>query len=90
MCATDIDSRPYVCHRYRFTTICVVRICSVYRNHNPVLSPIMAYHQVCNKNNTTGATCGVGTAYPSGVPAFTPGFKGGPSCSIFSFLCNVL
>ena len=27
-------------------------------------------------NNTTGATCGVGTAYLSGVPEFTSGFSG--------------
>jgi hypothetical protein len=26
-------------------------------------------------NNTTGATCGVGTAYLSGVPEFTSGFS---------------
>jgi hypothetical protein len=37
---------------------------SVCRNHNPVLSSFMTYHRVCKKNNTTGATCGAGTAYP--------------------------
>ena len=26
------------------------------------------------KINTTGATSGAGTAYPSGAPEFTPGF----------------
>ena len=26
----------------------------------------MTYHRVCNKRNTTGATGGTGTAYPSG------------------------
>jgi hypothetical protein len=30
----------------------------------------------CNKSNTTGATCGAGTAYPSGAPEFTSGFIG--------------
>ena len=28
----------------------------------------MTYHWVCNNSNTTGATCGAGTAYPSGAP----------------------
>ena len=46
------------------------------RNHNPVLSSFMIYHRVCNKINTTRVTCGAGTAYPSGAPAFTPGFSG--------------
>jgi hypothetical protein len=30
---------------------------------------------VCNKSNTTGATCGAGTAYPSGAPEFTHCFS---------------
>jgi hypothetical protein len=29
---------------------------------------------VCNKSNTTGATCGEGTTYPSKAPEFTHGF----------------
>jgi len=28
----------------------------------------MIYQRVCKKSNTTGATSGAGTAYPSGVP----------------------
>jgi hypothetical protein len=36
----------------------------------------MTYHRVCNKINTTGATSGAGTAYPSGAPEFTPCFRG--------------
>ena len=39
----------------------------VCRNHNLVLSSFTTYHRVCNKRNTTGATCGAGTAYPSGA-----------------------
>ena len=39
-------------------------ICSVCRNHNPVLSSFMTYYRVCKKRNTTGVTCGAGTAYP--------------------------
>jgi len=34
----------------------------------------MTYHRVCNYTNTTGATGGTKTAYPSGAPEFTPGF----------------
>ena len=37
---------------------------------------LITYHRVCDKSNTTGATCGAGTAYPSGAPDFTPGFSG--------------
>ena len=29
----------------------------------------------CNKSNTTGATCGAGTAYPSRSLEFTHGFS---------------
>jgi hypothetical protein len=36
----------------------------------------MPYHQICNQINTTGATSGAGTAYPSGAPEFTLGFSG--------------
>jgi uncharacterized YccA/Bax inhibitor family protein len=47
----------------------------------------MNYHRVCSKSNTMGATCGAGTAYPSGVLKVIPDF----SCfSIFSFILSVL
>ena len=36
------------------------------------LSVFMTYNRVCNKNNTAGATYGVGSAYPSETPEFTP------------------
>ena len=36
---------------------------------------LMTYHWICNQINTTGATSGTGTAYPSGAPEFTPGFS---------------
>ena len=36
------------------------------------LSVFMTYNRVSNKNNTTGTTCGVGSAYPSESPEFTP------------------
>jgi hypothetical protein len=34
----------------------------------------MTYHRVCNKSNTTGTTCGEGTAYHSGVQWITATF----------------
>jgi hypothetical protein len=34
--------------------------------------PLICYHRLFNKNNTTGNTCGAGTAYPSGAHEFTP------------------
>jgi len=43
----------------------------------------MTYQQVYN---TTGASSGAGTAYPSGAPEFTSVF----SSSIFNFMRNVL
>ena len=49
--------------------------------HFPVVSSFMTNLRVCNESNTTGATIGTGTAYPSGSPEFT---------SIFSFLCSIL
>jgi hypothetical protein len=62
------------------------RICSVCRNHNPVLSSCMTYHRMCSKSNMTGTTCGTtnpsgahqftrGTTYPSGAHQFTPAFS---------------
>ena len=37
---------------------------------------ILTYHTVCYKSTTKGATCGAGTAYPSGAPEFTSVFIG--------------
>ena len=34
----------------------------------------MTYHRDCKYSNTTGATSGAGTAYPSRAPKFTLGF----------------
>ena len=48
-------------------------ICSVCRNHNPVMSSSMTYQRVGNNNNRTDATCGAVKTYPSGAPEFTPG-----------------
>ena len=62
---TLLTVREYLCHKWSL-------MCSVFRNHNPVLSPIIAYHRVYNRSNTTDATCEAGTAYPSGAPESTP------------------
>ena len=40
--------------------------------------------------NTTSATSGAGTSYPSGAHDFTPSFLQGLCCSIFHFLCCIL
>ena len=49
------------------------RICSVCRNHNPVLSIFLTYHRVSSKGTTTGATCETETFSLS--DELTPGFK---------------
>ena len=66
------------------------RICWVCHHHNSILSSCMTYHRVCNMNITIGATNGTGTAYPSGAPELTPGFKRDSCGSIISFLWSVL
>jgi hypothetical protein len=35
----------------------------------------MNYYWICNKHNTTGATCGAGNTYLSGLPEFIPVFS---------------
>ena len=52
------------------------RVCSTCCKHFPVLSSLMTYHRVCNQINTTGATSGAETAYPSGIPDFLQCFSG--------------
>ena len=68
-----------LCHKW-------LQICSVCRNHNPVLSSYMTYHQDSNKSNMMGATCGARIYYPSREHEC----KWGWCCSIVSFLCIVL
>ena len=51
---TCLTATDYLCHKWP-------RICSVRRNHNPVLSSFVTCHWVCNKSNTTGATRRAGT-----------------------------
>ena len=34
----------------------------------------MTNHRMCNKSNTTGATCGARITYPSKAPEFAPVF----------------
>ena len=62
---TWLTVMDYLCHKSP-------PICSVCRNHNPIISSFRTYHRVCNKNNTTGATCRSGTDYPYGhLSSFT-------------------
>jgi len=62
---TWLTAIVYLCHKWP-------RICCT--SEFPVLSSFMTYHRVCNQINTTGATSGAGTAYPSAAPQLTPGF----------------
>jgi hypothetical protein len=56
----------YLCHKWP-------RICSIRRKHFLVLSSFMTYHGFVTRFiRFTQA----GTAYPSGVPEFTPDFSG--------------
>ena len=70
----------YLCHKRS-------RICSICRKPFPVNFSFMTYHRVGIQINTTGATSGAGTAYSSGAPKFTPGFRWSSCYSIFSFMC---
>ena len=54
-------------------------MCCKYHEYVPVLSSLMTYYQVCNKNNTMGATSAAGTANPSG---FTPDLKSYVHCFV--------
>ena len=60
-----VDAMEYLCYKWP-------QICSTCRKHFPVLSSFTTYHWVCNYINTTSATSGAGTVYPSGAPEFTP------------------
>ena len=51
---------------------------------------LMTYHRVFNWSNTTVATSGAGSSYPSGAPEFTPSFQWSSCCSVFSFQCDIL
>jgi hypothetical protein len=60
-------------------------------NHNPVLSSFITDHWVCNrKSNTTGFTCGTGTAYLSGASEYNLGYWRVSYCLIFSFPCGIV
>ena len=49
-------------------------LCSICRNHIPVLFSFKTYHRVCNQSITTGIVNGVRTSYPSGSSEITPRF----------------
>ena len=46
-------------------------------------------YNVCHRTNTTGATSGAGTVYPSGAHESIPGLQWDLCCSIFSVQCFV-
>ena len=75
-CFTDME---YLCHKWP-------GICSTCSKYFPVRSSFVTYHRVCNQINTTGSTCGAGTAYLSGAHDFTPSFSWCSCYSIFSFI----
>ena len=66
---TWLTCMEYLCHKWS-------RIGATCRKHFPVLSSFTTYYRICNYINTTGATSGAGTAYPSGAPQSIPGFSG--------------
>ena len=52
-------------------------IVNTYRRYKcSLLSSFMTYNRGCNYINTTGATSGKRSAYPSGAPEFIPSFSG--------------
>ena len=52
---------------------------------------IKTIYQICyNMSNTTGATCGAGSAYPSRAPEIPPSFWWGSGCLFFCFICCVM
>ena len=52
---------------------------------------IRPFYRICyHISNTTGATCGAGSANPSGAREITPSFWWGSCCLFFSFLCYVM
>ena len=72
------------------------RICSLRRFYNPLAFSEcdllnQTIYRICyHISNTTGATCGAGSAYPSGAPEITPSFWWGSCCLYFSLLCCVM
>ena len=62
---TWLTVKEYLCHKWSCVcSVVVVTIRSFPHSWHP---------RACNKNDTTGATCGAGTAYPSQHPSY-PGF----------------
>ena len=83
---TRLTAMEYLWHKWS-------RICSAFRNQNLVLSSLITYHCICNMSNTTGATCGAGTSYPSGAHEFPPvlsGVRDAGSLNLCVVLCRSL
>lgn len=52
------------------------KICFVLINAKErYVSKVQGKASTLDKMNNTGVACGAGTTYPSGAPAFTPGFS---------------
>ena len=72
----------------------VILFSTVYYNplpfHKCELSNQTIYRICYYISNTTVATCGAGSDYPSGEPEITPSFWWGSCCLFFSFLCCVV
>ena len=66
----------YLLCNYIYRLTATLTLCSICLNHNPILS--LTYHRIFIKSNTTDATSGAGTVYPSSVRTheFTSVFSG--------------
>ena len=69
----------------KYRTILVCMSCAN-KKHTLYLACNLKGHN----STLTGATCGAGSAYPSGAPEITPSFWWGSCCLFFSFLCCVM
>ena len=63
---TCVTATKCLCHKW-------IRICSICRNHNPVLSWLLTWFE--KKSNRTGVTCGEATANTYEAPELTPIFS---------------
>ena len=68
-------------HEYTITLIFQQNIDTSFNDRN------LKFLRACNQINTTDATSGAGTTYPSGAPGFTSSFQWASCYSIFSFIC---
>ena len=72
--------------RFRLIVYYLINASNLFSCRSDV-SMIARKHLEMFQINTTGATSGAGTAYPSGVPVFSPSYQRGSCYSISSFMC---